>query len=529
MKYTMQYDPSTRELVYPSDKAAVIRHYVPDAQAVNGHVRVPANLANSQILHWLGFSVRNPMVDYDWPRAPGIEPFASQKHRAAFLMLNPRALDLSDMGTGKTLTALWAADALMRQHPRGTFRAIITAPLSSLRDTWEREIFTNFMGKRSAVVLYGDAKKRERLLEQEADFYIVNHDGLVGASATRRGIVLRGFAAALAERDDIKLVILDEISVYRNYTIDRAKVVRHLLGHKDYIYGLTGTPTPNAPTDAYGLVKIINPAWPETLTQCKDRLMFKVGQWKWLPKPNAYVTARQMLVPSIRYSLEECVDLPEMVTSEREVEFTPQQKELWKKLKAEVHAVIQGNHIDIANEAALRSKLLQMSSGAVYDSRHVAHPVDCKTRLAVLKEVIEESASKVVIFAPFTSIVHMLHLLLRQYSRAIITSEVNEKDRADIISRFRTTKDPHLLIGDPRCMSHALNLQEASTTIWYTPTDMAEAYQQANKRTRRPGQKHVQRVVHIVSNPLEKETFKRLQRKESLQGVLMKLVEEGKL
>ena len=128
------------------------------------------------------------------------------------------------------------------------------------------------------------------------DFYIINHDGVgVGATTTRhKSMALRGFAAALEKRADIKMVIIDEASAYRAPGTGRHKVARHSLAGKDYLWLMTGTPTPNGPLDAYGMAKLVNNAYGESLTSYKQRVMMQITQFKWVPRPGAMGEAKKL-------------------------------------------------------------------------------------------------------------------------------------------------------------------------------------------------------------------------------------------
>ena len=100
-------------------------------------------------------------------------------------------------------------------------------------------------------------------------------------------------------------------------------------------------------------------------------------------------------------------------------------------------------------------------------------------------------------------------------------------ERNKIFGEFRNTAEPRILLADPATMSHGLTLVEAATVVWFTPTDRTELYIQANARINRPGQKRSTSVVQIVSTPIEREIFRRLESNQSLQGVLLGMVREG--
>lgn len=527
----MFYDPASNILVYDTKEPLVIASACPDARQLNnGYVGVPASLRNLQALTAKGLPVNAPMDrDYDWPGP--YKPFRAQNITANFLAVNPRAFVLSDMGTGKTLAALWAADYVMSHYPPGTCRAIIASPLSTLRRVWSDAIFQALLGRRTCVVLHGDAKRRERLLEQPADFYIINHDGLgVGASVNRK-VELRGFAAALAAREDIKIAIVDECSAYRDPSTNRHKIARIMLMPRPYLWMMTGTPTPNGPTDAYGQAKLVNNAYGEALTSYRLRVMQNVSQFKWVPKPGAHEAARKMMSPAVRFAIEDCVDLPECTVQRRDAELSKEQTDKFKEMKRDLRVQMKnGENITAVNEGVLRWKLLQIVCGAIYDSNKDFHTIDASPRLTVLKEVIEQANEKIIIFAPLTSVLHMLHkeLVKAGHSVAMVNGEVSYGKRSEIFGLFQSSKEPRIIVADPGTMSHGLTLTAATMIIWYAPTDKTEVYLQANKRIHRPGQVKTTTIVQIAASPIEREIYKRLENNESMQGLVLKLVEEEK-
>src|SRR5260221_1846910 len=158
----------------------------------NGYLAVPATLHNCQILRHLEKPVI-PIVDqtYDWPIRAPFRPREHQKLMTNFMVLHPRSFNLSDMGTMKTLAALWAADYVMQQYP-GT-KAVISAPLSILQRVWGDAITQHLLGRRTYAIVHGSPEKRKRELAKNVDFYIINHDGIkVGAHVKKGKLTLEG-------------------------------------------------------------------------------------------------------------------------------------------------------------------------------------------------------------------------------------------------------------------------------------------------------------------------------------------------
>src|SRR5207253_4521318 len=174
-------------------------------------------------------------------------------------------------------------------------------------------------------IVYGSAARREEELAQSADFYIVNFDGVGIGAQTRGRWTLNGVSRQLQERSDIRLVIVDEASAYRDSQTKRSRLARTILSTKSYFWMLTGTPTPNGPTDAYGLAKLVNNAWGESYHAYHNRVMQRWAQWVWKPKPGANEAARRLLTPAIRVDIRDVWDGPSMTVQQREVPLTDDQ------------------------------------------------------------------------------------------------------------------------------------------------------------------------------------------------------------
>lgn len=525
------YDTQRRLIVYQTTEPDRVINYVPEARRVNGsHVAVPATLRNAQLLRILDLPIPGIMEasGYDWPIQKGRKPLPHQKLMAEFMVAHPRCFNLSDMGTMKTLATIWAADFVMQQEK---CRAIVVAPLSILESVWKQSVFANLLGRRRCTIVHGSSKDRQKQLGMEADFYVINFDGVgTGSSNAGRKLTLGGMSADLEKRDDIQLVIVDEASAYRDSRTQRSKFAQYIFGRRSYLWQLTGSPTPNGPTDAYGLAKLAG-STRESFTNFHNRTMIRVSQFKWVPRPEGYREARKLLSPSIRFDLHDVWDGPGQTTQQRQIALTADQTRALKELKNRLQIDLQAGTLTIANEAAARLKAIQISLGAIYDDDHKAHRIDAGPRLTELKNIIHQVKGKLLCFVPLTSVVNLLHSELRkEVGCCVVNGQTPQRERADIFERFQSAESGlRLLIADPGTMAHGLDLWQARTVVWFGPTDRTELYLQANRRAYRPGQTWPVTVVQMVSTPLEKEIYRRLDSNETMQGVLLQLVREGKL
>lgn len=475
---------------------------------------LPHRVDEARVLRNLGFDVPSPILHYySWPGR--YKPYEHQRQTAAFLTLNPKALVLNEIGTGKTQSALWAADYMMTN--KLVSKVLILSPLSTLERVWGDAIFTGFIN-RKGVVLHGTAERRKKLLRTQADFYIINHDGFEIISEDSIGM--------------FDLVIVDEAAVMRNASTRRYKVLKRWMDRnpETRLWLMTGTPTPNEPTDAWALAKLVNsPYCTASYTAFRDQVMMKLGMYRWIPRPGSIEIVQHILQPAVRYTRDECFDLPDTIVQNRRAELTPQQRQYYDRMMRHLVAEVQdeGATITAVNEAVKMQKLVQIACGVAYDDDGNNVELDCTPRVNLVKEIIEEAGQKVIIFVSLTGILYMLERELRKrWSVAVVNGAVSPSERNIIFKNFQDAKDPHVLIAHPATMAHGLTLTAASTVVWYGPVSSNEQYVQANGRVERIGKRHVSNVVHIEATDLEAKIYSRLKGKQKLQGLLLDLIQQ---
>jgi SNF2 family DNA or RNA helicase len=307
--------------------------------------------------------------------------------------------------------------------------------------------------------------------------------------------------------------VVDEANAYKNAQTTRWKTLNKLLKPDTWLWMLTGTPAAQSPLDAYGLAKLVNPlAVPKFFSAFKDSVMYKVTQFKWVARPNAQDVVHKALQPAIRFTKDECLDLPEMTYVTREVELTPQQKKYYEALRKQLVVLASGEQVTAVNAAVGLSKLLQISCGAVYSDSGETLEFDIKNRYKVLREVIDETQQKILIFVPFKHTIEILNNKLRDdgFTTEIISGDVSAAKRADIFKRFQETPDPRIMIIQPQAAAHGVTLTAADTVVWWGPTPSLETYAQANARAHRAGQRHPVTVVRLQGSNAEKHLYKML-------------------
>jgi SNF2 family DNA or RNA helicase len=471
---------------------------IPKSKQLEGNqVAVNWGLDEARVLNNMQIkNIPSPIMGhYTWPGLH--KPFDHQKTTASFLTLNPRAFCLNEQGTGKTGSVIWAADYLMKIGR--IKRVLVICPLSIMDSAWRADLF-KFAMHRHVDIAYGSREKRVQIINSDAEFVIINYDGV---EIVQEDIANGGF----------DLIVIDEANAYKNAQTTRWKTLNRILKPDTWLWMLTGTPAAQSPVDAYGLAKLVSPKnVPKFYSAFKDMVMYKVSQFRWVNRPNAERIVHEALQPAIRFTKEECLDLPELTYVTREVELTPQQKKYYELLRKQLVVSAVGEQITAVNAAVGMSKLLQISCGAVYSDSGETLEFDIKNRYKVMREVLDETKQKALIFVPFKNTIEILSKKLQDdgFTTEIINGDVPAHKRAEIFKNFQETPNPRILIIQPQAAAHGVTLTAADTVIWWGPTPSLETYAQANARAHRAGQRHPVTVVRLQGSNAEKHLYKML-------------------
>jgi SNF2 family DNA or RNA helicase len=519
---TLQVVPEHRALIVRTDDPRALSSIPTAFPLAPGVVGMPHGVDESIRLGMMGVQAPSPIEHYyRWPRERTLipQPFKHQIETAAFMVSNPHGYILNDIGTGKSLAAAWVADYLIETGAGE--RVLVVAPLSTLERVWGDTFFVHFP-HRTFSVLHGSASRRRKLLAQPRDFYIINHDGV--------GVIQKELAA----RKDIDIVIIDEIAVFRNKRTNKWKTLAALIypdkrPAKPWVWGLTGTPIPNSPEDAYAQCRLVTPSTvPKYFTMWRSLVMDHQSTYVWTPRPEAVGMVYKAMRPSIRFRRDECLDLPPVIYQTRDVELSGEQQKHYKDIMRELFTEIKGGRITAVNEGVKLSKLLQIACAVVYDTTGAPHEIDAGNRVETLMELIESIDEKVIVFVPFTAVTSMLARELNKHWRfAVVTGDTPVKERNAIFAEFQDPTSDLDIVAHPGCMSHGLTLTEASTIVWYAPIDSNDMYQQACGRITRAGQKHTANIVNLAGSSVERRMYKRLTERQKIQGVLLEMVERG--
>ena len=447
------------------------------------------------------------------------KPYAYQEAAIKWILDRPAAGLFLSMGMGKTPVTLTAIDELIYNRLE-VQKVLVIAPLRVARDTWSSEIckWDHLQHLRIAKVL-GSLKERRAALEQDADIYVINRENVQWLCESITGW-------------PFDMVVIDELSSFKNHQAKRFKALRKKLGRIRRIVGLTGTPAPN------GLMDL----WPQIyLLDQGQRLGRTIGAYRakyFRPdKMNGHIVYSYRLLDGAEESIhekladlcmslkkEDYLDLPGQMYESIELTPPPALLKQYKQFERDriMENLSEDGEIVALNAASLTGKLLQFANGAIYDTEGGVHELH-DIKLEALEELIEAANGEPVL---------VFYAFQHDHDRIMRRIECRELSTSRDVDDWNAKRIP-VAIAHPASVGHGLNLQEGGhIIIWYGLTWSLELYQQANERLNRPGQTHVCRIYHLILKGTHDErVLGVLEGKDTTQRALIdalkRVIEEG--
>lgn len=402
------------------------------------------------------------------------------------------------------------------------YKVLIVAPLRVARDTWPNELkkWDHLKNLRMSVVM-GDQKQRVKALQEPAHLYTINRENLKW---------LVDYYDSNKMDWDFDMVVIDELSSFKNHKSQRWKALRSIRAMCRRIIGLTGTPAPNSLFDLWAEIGILDQG--ERL----GRFITRYRESYFRPKsynPSTGVVFQYELrdgaeqriydrISDICISMKalDYLDMPECSYTETMVRMSEQEKKLYDQLKTDLILPMAEGDVEAANAAALSNKLLQMANGAVYDENGTVREFH-KKKLEALEDLIEAANGQNALIAYWFK--HDKDRILDYFAKqkVYVRSLQTSKDMDD----WNAGKIPIALIH-PASAGHGLNIQQGGhILIWFGLTWSLEAYQQTNARLWRQGQRERVSIHHIITeDSVDENVMKALNSKEFRQEDLIAAV-----
>jgi Superfamily II DNA/RNA helicases, SNF2 family len=442
-------------------------------------------------------------------------PHKYQSYATDFIINNPIAAVLLEMGLGKSVITLTAMKKLFETNT--VCKVLVIAPLRVARDTWPQEIkkWDHLKGMKYAVAVGTETERKAAILRNEP-VTIINREN-VDWLINKSGLPF-----------DFDMVVIDELSSFKSYGAKRFKALLKVRPFIKRIVGLTGTPSSNGLMDLWAEFRILDFGKRLGRYITRYRLSYfepdkrnaqMVFSYKPLPRAEDAIYDK---ISDITISMKsvDYLDMPECVINEVPVFMSPSEQSVYDDFREDMVVKLKNEEIDAANAAVLSGKLLQMANGAVYDEMGEAQLIHDR-KLDMLEDLIEGANGKPVLVAYWFK-----HDLVRIEQRLkTLKIPYAKLDTSDSIERWNKGEVP-VMLCHPASSGHGLNLQAGgSTLIWFGLTWSLELYQQTNARLWRQGQKETVVIHHIIcGGTIDEDVMDALKRKEKTQSALIDAV-----
>lgn len=451
-------------------------------------------------------------------------PTKAQIKAREFLDFNDKGWLIMGAGLGKTATMLHkVSDMLVDMQCKAV---LVVAPIRVCDFTWNFEAHkwkdTNWLKVSNLRTKQGWLD----LVNEKSQIYLCNYEMLPRVSRYLKVTKLK---------PAFDVVIFDETTKAKNPSSKRINCVRKGL-HKccNYVWGLTGTPTPNSLMEAFAQVRLIDDG--VTLGQQVTRFRQTYfdqdySGYRWEIKPHMKkVLEEKISTMSIVLTREEYLDIPDIVLNDHSVELPSDiQENIYKELQEEMFLALQGQDQTVIaqNAAVLVNKLLQIASGAVYlqddeGNTTANYKLLHKEKLNTLEKIFKDNPNE-----NFLLLYNFRHererIISFLESKGLTYGGLSAQDNPSHSIEEWNHGELKVLMGNPASMGHGLNLQHGgSSIVWFSLTWSRELYDQAIARLARTGQTELTKVHRIItSNTVENVVAETLKAKGETQKNLL--------
>lgn len=422
--------------------------------------------------------------------------------------------DMSDPGTGKTGSQIFI---FAKRHKRDKKCALVIGPRTILKSAWEDD-FRKFAPQFKTSI--ARAENREAAFAADANVYITNTDATKWL-VKQKPAFFKKFST----------IIVDESSAFKHHSSLRSRALDKIKKHFKYRACLTGTPNSNTICDvwnqAYFLdngARLGNSFYAFRSSVCVPK---QVGPRKemvdWVDKDGAEEAVFGLLSDIvIRHEFDKCVDIPKTHIYTRFYDLSAAQMKAYQQMEATqiallpkkeqegMKAWLKGedvpfNAVSAINAAAVRTKLLQIASGAVYESTDKYHVIDV-SRYEMTMDMVAERNRPLVFYLWKHQRDEMAKLAkAMKLKYAIIDSDASDRVRDSIMNDYQSGMYD-VVFAHPKSAAHGLTFTAGNSILWPSPTSDLEWFSQGNKRQRRIGQKLKTEVIVGIARGTVEET-----------------------
>ena len=438
-----------------------------------------------------------------------------------------------EMGTGKTKVLI---DNVAMLYDKGKIdSALIIAPKGVVKTWYEQELPTHLPDHIENVsvlwqpnITKTQQEKLESLFEIETALHILVMN--VEALSTDKGVK---FATKFINSHKT-LMAIDESTTIKTPTARRTKNIIKIGLNAKYKRIMTGSPITKNPLDLYTQCEFLDP-W------LLDFSSYYAFRNRYAEMKTMHVHGRSIQVVdkfqnlgelsdtvkqfSYRVLKEDCLDLPPKVFIKRHVTLTADQQRIYKQMKDQALAVLNGKVTTTMTVLTQLMRLHQITCGYVAADDGTTQHVE-SNRLNELMSILEDTEGKVIIWANYQlSVGEIIQKIIKVYgpdSYVHYYGLTPQEDRQDFIRKFQNDPKCRFIIGTPQTGGYGITLTQANTVIYYSNGYDLEKRLQSEDRAHRIGQKKTVTYIDLIAeDTIDEKIVEALRKKIDIASQVM--------
>ena len=439
-----------------------------------------------------------------------------------------------EMGTGKSKVLV---DNIAMLYDKGKINAaLIIAPKGVYRNWFSGEIpnhLPSHIDHKTVIWTATTSKAKDKEYQQlfkiDYDLHILIMN--VEAFSTKKGLE---FATKFLNCHKT-IMAIDESTTIKTPTAKRTKAILTLGKLAKYRRILTGSPVTKSPLDLYTQCNFLH----EELLGFNSYYTFRnryatmidrnfggrrvqiIGGYKRLDE-----LSDSLKKFSYRVLKEDCLDLPEKVYIQREVELSDEQRQIYSTMKSAALAQLKGKMATAPHVLTQLMRLHQITCGHLKNDDDTITEIK-NNRMSELLDVLDEVEGKVIIWANY---VYDIRQIVKAISKkhgedsivqyyGAIPADVRQKN----IENFQDpNSDSRFFVGNPQTGGYGITLTAANNVIYYSNGYDLEKRLQSEDRAHRIGQKKsVTYVDFITPKTIDEKIVKALRKKMNIATEIM--------
>ena len=438
-----------------------------------------------------------------------------------------------EMGTGKTKVLI---DNMAMLYDQGKIDgALIIAPKGVINTWYQQELPAHMPNHIDNVSVLWQANITKSQQDKLDTLFATGHDLhilIMNVEALSTVKVVKFAYKYLSSHKT--LMVIDESTTIKNPKAKRTKNIIKLSKFTKYRRILTGSPVTRNPLDLYSQCEFLSPWHLESQSFYSFRNRYAEMKTMNFGGRSVQVVAfyknlgelSEKLKPfSYRVLKEDCLDLPPKIYMKRIIQLTPEQDKLYKQMKEQALAEMNGERMSTDTALTQLMRLQQITCGHFKgddaEIQYIKH-----NRLDELKDVLEEVEGKVIIWCHWQRDVKIIkEALSKEYGPGSVVDYYGltpQDQRQKNKDNFQKNPEVRFFVGTPQTGGYGITLTAANTVIYYSNGYDLEKRLQSEDRAHRIGQTSAVTYVDIIADKtVDQKIVKALKNKINIASQIM--------